>query len=281
MSLADVPRHLHLEPFAQSSPEIGRKNGAKSFGSLGFSPPETYGGRIDTLSSDVMRERNRGNAVVIASLQAQRLAELLRENGHELSYRTDLDAVPTPGSLVLVQTALAEGWELSGGESGVGGSILTLSDTEIFGFIKRPRPMRRRVVRRDAFLSDFVEGDYVVHVEHGIAQFKGTVERSVDGAPREYLTLGYAAGDTLYVPTDQVDRIARYTGTGANPSLTRLGGVEWANTKAARQGGRAEVRGGVAAAVRGTRGELAGVPFAGETAWEWELGELVPVPGDG
>ena len=85
--------------------------------------------------------------------------------------------------------------------------------------------------RRVAFLSDFVEGDYVVHVEHGIAQFKGTVERSVDGAPREYLSLGYAAGDTLYVPTDQVDRIARYTGTGANPSLTRLGGVEWANTK--------------------------------------------------
>ena len=36
-----------------------------------------------------------------------------------LSLRMDLDAVPTPGSLVVVQTALAEGWELSGGESGV------------------------------------------------------------------------------------------------------------------------------------------------------------------
>ena len=274
LSLADVPRHLHLEPFAQASPETAQE-GAKSFGSLGFSPPETYGGRIDTLSNDVMRERNRGNAVVIASLQAQRLAELLRENGHELSFRTDLDAVPTPGSLVLVQTALAEGWELSGGESGVGGSILTLSDTEIFGFIKRPRPMRRRVVRRDAFLSDFVEGDYVVHVEHGIAQFKGTVERSVDGAPREYLTLGYAAGDTLYVPTDQVDRIARYTGTGANPSLTRLGGVEWANTKRrvkedALRFAEELLR------LYAEREVNSRVPFAGETAWEWELESSFP-----
>ena len=250
-------------------------DGAKSFGSLGFSPPETYGGRIDTLSSDVMRERNRGNAVVIASLQAQRLAELLRENGHELSLRMDLDAVPTPGSLVVVQTALAEGWELSGGESGVSGSILTLSDTEIFGFIKRPRPMRRRVVRRDAFLSDFVEDDYVVHVEHGIAQFKGTVERSVDGAPREYLSLGYAAGDMLYVPTDQVDRIARYTGTGANPSLTRLGGVEWANTKRrvkedALRFAEELLR------LYAEREVNSRVPFAGETAWEWELESSFP-----
>ena len=274
LSLADVPRHLHLEPFAQASPETAQE-GAKSFGSLGFSPPETYGGRIDTLSSDVMRERNRGNAVVIASLQAQRLAELLRENGHELSFRTDLDAVPTPGSLVLVQTALAEGWELSGGESGVGGSILTLSDTEIFGFIKRPRPMRRRVARRDAFLSDFVEGDYVVHVEHGIAQFKGTVERSVDGAPREYLSLGYAAGDTLYVPTDQVDRIARYTGTGGNPSLTRLGGVEWANTKRrvkedALRFAEELLR------LYAEREVNSRVPFEGETAWEWELESSFP-----
>ena len=274
LSLGDVPRRLHLQPFAQASPEESHE-GARSFGSLGFSPPETYGGRIDRLSDDVMRERNRGNAVVVASLQAQRLAEMLREGGHELSLRTEMDAVPTPGSLVVVQTALAEGWELSGGESGVGGALITLSDTEIFGFIKRPRPMRRRVVRRDAFLSDFTEGDYVVHVEHGIARFNGTMERAVDGAAREYLVLGYAGGDTLYVPTDQVDRVARYTGTGGNPSLTRLGGVEWANTKRrvkedALRFAEELLR------LYAEREVNSRSPFGGETAWQWELESSFP-----
>ena len=274
MSLADVPRHLHLEPFHQASPD-GMQEGTRSFGSLGFSPPETYGGRIDLLSSDILGARHRGNAVVIASLQAQRLAEMLRENGHELSLRTDMDAVPTPGSLVVVQTALAEGWELSGGDSGVSGSIITLSDTEIFGFIKRPRPVRRRVVRRDAFLSDFVEDDYVVHVEHGIAQFKGTVQRATDGAEREYLALGYAGGDTLYVPTDQVDRVARYTGTGGNPTLTRLGGNEWANTKRrvkedALRFAEELLR------LYAEREVNSREPFGGETAWQWELESSFP-----
>ena len=274
MSLADIPRRLHLEPFAQASPD-GMQEGTRSFGSLGFSPPETYGGRIDRLSSDILGARHRGNAVVIASLQAQRLAEMLRENGHELSLRTDIDAVPTPGSLVVVQTALAEGWELSGGESGVSGSIITLSDTEIFGFIKRPRPVRRRVVRRDAFLSDFVEGDYVVHVEHGIAQFKGTVQRATEGSEREYLSLSYAGGDTLYVPTDQVDRVARYTGTGGNPTLTRLGGNEWANTKRrvkedALRFAEELLR------LYAEREVNSRAPFEGETAWQWELESSFP-----
>ena len=274
MSLADVPRRLHLEPFAQASPD-GIQEGTRSYGSLGFSPPETYGGRIDRLSSDILGARHRGNAVVIASLQAQRLAEMLRESGHELSLRSDMDAVPTPGSLVIVQTALAEGWELSGGESGVSGSIITLSDTEIFGFIKRPRPVRRRVVRRDAFLSDFVEGDYVVHVEHGIARFKGTVQRATEGAEREYLSLGYAGGDTLYVPTDQVDRVARYTGTGGNPTLTRLGGNEWANTK--RRVKEDALRFAEELLRLYAEREIsARAPFGGETAWQWELESSFP-----
>ncbi len=274
MSLADVPRRLHLEPFAQTSPD-GIQQGTRSFGSLGFSPPETYGGRIDRLSSDILGARHQGNAVVIASLQAQRLAEMLRESGHELSLRTDMDAVPTPGSLVIVQTALAEGWELSGGESGLSGSIITLSDTEIFGFIKRPRPVRRRVVRRDAFLSDFVEGDYVVHVEHGIARFKGTVQRATEGAEREYLALGYSGGDTLYVPTDQVDRVARYTGTGGNPTLTRLGGNEWANTK--RRVKEDALRFAEELLRLYAEREISSrAPFGGETAWQWELESSFP-----
>ena len=276
LSLADVPRRLSLEPFADASPHAEPDGTGRSFGSLGFTPPETYGGQIERLSSDLRRARNRGKAAVIASLQAPRLSEMLREHGHDLSLQTQVDAVPTPGSLTLAQTALAEGWDLgSPGADGMGGAILTLSDAEVFGFVKRPRPNRRRVARRDAFLSDFSEGDYVVHIEHGIGKFKGTIERAVNGLQREYIELEYASGDMLFVPTDQMDRVSRYTGSGGTPSLTRLGGQEWANTKRRvkedalkfaeellRLYAKREIN---------TRS-----PFEGDTAWQWELESSFP-----
>ena len=49
---------------------------------------------------------------------------------------------------------------------------------------------------------------------------------------KEYLVLQYAAGDKLYVPTDQIDRVTRYVGAGERtPALSRLGTQEWAKTK--------------------------------------------------
>ena len=45
-------------------------------------------------------------------------------------------------------------------------------------------------------------GDYIVHIEHGIAKFAGLTKMLSEGIEREYLVLEYAAGDRLYVPTD-------------------------------------------------------------------------------
>ena len=51
------------------------------------------------------------------------------------------------------------------------------------------------------------------------------------GVEREYLHIEYAKGDRLYVPVDQTDRIARYSGGGLDPTLTRLGSGEWQQTR--------------------------------------------------
>lgn len=116
---------------------------------------------------------------------------------------------------------------------------LTLySDTEIFGWRQR-RPVAERRRRRDrsaeeraTFLRGLKLGDYVVHIEHGIAQYDGLVRRSVGGIERDYLNLLYAAGDRLYVPVDQIDRVSRYIGAGDTaPQLTRLGTQEWERAK--------------------------------------------------
>ena len=84
-----------------------------------------------------------------------------------------------------------------------------------------------------------VEGDYVVHEQHGIAKFVELIARKIAGgtdAKREYLVLEYAPskrgapGDKLFVPTDQLDQVTRYVG-GEAPTLSKMGGSDWASTK--------------------------------------------------
>ena len=87
-------------------------------------------------------------------------------------------------------------------------------------------------------------GDYVVHERHGIGRFVEMTSRPVAGAApvngvqpmKEYLVIEYApskrggAPDRLFVPSDQLDLISNYVG-GENPSLSKMGGSDWAKTK--------------------------------------------------
>ena len=85
---------------------------------------------------------------------------------------------------------------------------------------------------RHKLFVDITPGDYVVHVEHGIARFSDVINLSAAGSAREYLVLQYAVGDRLYVPTDQIDRVSRYVGAGDRPpTLSRLGTQEWVRSK--------------------------------------------------
>lgn len=62
------------------------------------------------------------------------------------------------------------------------------------------------------------------------------VQRTVQGATREYLLVEYAPakrgqpGDRLYIPTDQLEQVTKYVG-GEAPTLHRLGGADWTKTK--------------------------------------------------
>ena len=93
------------------------------------------------------------------------------------------------------------------------------------------REEKKRVTSRnifDDFLTSLKVGYYVVHADHGIAKFMGLDKKTVDGITKEYLKLGYAENDKLFVPIDQADKVNKYIGSeDLMPKLTRLGSAEW------------------------------------------------------
>jgi transcription-repair coupling factor (superfamily II helicase) len=92
-------------------------------------------------------------------------------------------------------------------------------------------PARRGALRS---FTDLRSGDIVVHEDHGIARFAGFQTRTVAGVTRDYLYLEYQGDDRVFVPVDQLAKISRYVGAGANgaPPLSKLGGARWEAMKA-------------------------------------------------
>ena len=105
--------------------------------------------------------------------------------------------------------------------------IAVITDREIFGFQRSGKSVSEQKVYLD-FITSLRNGDFVVHLDHGIGIFRGIEQKTVDEITREYLRIDYAAGDKLFVPIDQADKVNRFIGTGdAPPRLTRLGSSEW------------------------------------------------------
>ena len=195
---------------------------------FGFQPAPSYYGRPQQFAVQVPRMLEDGDRVVVVSRNARRLAEILMERGVGSTVEHSLDSPPLPGSLYLQVGAMREGWSLP---FDVGG-ITLLTDSEIFGATKERRPRVKTPVQREAFMSELVPGEYVVHIDHGVARFDGTVPMGSEGQQKEYLVLAYAQGDKLYVPTDHLDRVSPYVAPNDQvPNLTRLGTAEWSRIK--------------------------------------------------
>ncbi|MFA6305487.1 MAG: transcription-repair coupling factor [Candidatus Gracilibacteria bacterium] len=106
--------------------------------------------------------------------------------------------------------------------------IILINDTDV-SFVKDEKKARntsRNIF--DDFLTSLKSGDFVVHSDHGIAKFMGLDQKTVDGITKEYMKLGYAENDKLFVPIDQADKVSKYIGSEETmPRLTRLGSAEW------------------------------------------------------
>jgi transcription-repair coupling factor (superfamily II helicase) len=241
-----------------------------------FHPAPRYGGRVQQLVEDSCRFKASGQRMVIVSRQAQRLSNWFEEAGQSVVPTSGVPELPATAGLTLIQGALAEGWQLgsaSVGRDEVSSSILLLTDTEIFGWAKpRRRPYtRRKAASPESFFAELREGDYVVHIDHGIAVYRGLVQKTVDTAQREYLDLEYAEADRLYLPVSQIDRITRYVGASDQvPRIHRLGSADWSRVRAKAKRAVEDIAKELLQ-LYAARELVKGHAFAPDTAWQEEL----------
>ena len=112
--------------------------------------------------------------------------------------------------------------------------LAILTEEELFakGARHKPQPKNKAATFLSS-LEDLNVGDYVVHVQHGIAKYLGLKRLSVQDFDSDYLILEFAGGDKLYVPLDRLNQVQRYSGAESHvPRLDRLGGTSWAKTTA-------------------------------------------------
>ncbi|MFC1915269.1 transcription-repair coupling factor [Chloroflexota bacterium] len=236
---------------------------------LNFTPASGYAGQLPLFLRKTRQLLGQKRRLIFVSQQASRLAELLEEEDIIAAPLTGIKQIPPPGSLTLIQGSLAEGWVMNN-------ETYLFTDAEIFGFIKQRRLVKKRPVPHHKLYVDIMPGDYVVHVEHGIARFTEVITLITNGSEKEYLVLRYAASDKLYVPTDQIDRVSRYIGAGDKPPvLSRLGTQEWVRTKQ-RAKEAAEDLAQELLVLYAAREVVPGFAFSHDTLWQQELEAAFP-----
>ena len=107
-----------------------------------------------------------------------------------------------------------------------------IAETDIFPQTRKKPLKRKKKSGETLSFSDLHKGDYVVHEIHGIGKFEGIKPITTDGETKDYLIIRYAGTDVLYIPTEQLDIIQKYIGSGGEaPSLSRLSGGNWRRTR--------------------------------------------------
>ena len=209
-------------------------------------PTLRFHGSIPALTEQLKNLMTTETRIVLAAPHqgdVERLATVLRD--YEIPYRLGSRA-PRPGETILdeasyhsgdlrvpaiVRSPLAAGVVFGESNLIVFGANDLSDEADVAA---RPEPKRSKTA---AFVSDFRDlgiGDYVVHVDHGIAQYQGLKEIVQDGLSVEFMILEFAEGARLYVPLTRLDLIQKYrsTDTGPAPVLSKLGSQQWTKTKA-------------------------------------------------
>lgn len=232
---------------------------------------EAYRGDTAKALADIKGWLAEDKAVVLLSEghgPAERMVELLKGVDVPARLQRFLDKAPEP-KVVHVSTGLIE-------HGFITPRLAVLTHLDLVGQKASTKDMRRLPSRRRNMVDplQLKVGDHVVHEQHGVGRYVEMVQRTVQGATREYLVIEYAKGDRLYVPTDQLDEVTRYVG-GEAPTLNRMGGADWAKAKSKAKKAVKEIAGELIR-LYSARMASPGHAFGADTPWQREMEDAFP-----
>ncbi|MDX9986903.1 MAG: transcription-repair coupling factor, partial [Dehalococcoidales bacterium] len=235
----------------------------------GFNPVEKYGGSYDRFKTEIVKLAKEGKRVLVVSHQADRIRDILNEGEIISSLADDNSGHLLPGQILLVKGIVDGGWNLNG-------EIFLYSDSEILGFTRQNRQVIKKPGKHTISIDRIKPGDFVVHVDHGIARFGGITNMQSEGIMREFLVLEYDGQDHLYVPVDQIDRVSRYIGSGDTPPpLNRLGTGHWQNSREKATEAAKEIAAELLS-LYSQREIIKGFSYSEDSVWQRELEDSFP-----
>ena len=207
-------------------------------------PSLTFHGNMQVAIAEARTLVEAGNRVAFfasSTGEVERVADILNEYG--MPYQLGLEQFDsTPGlsgrtslpggrvaSIYLIKGLIRHGTVFQDSKLVVFGSEDLFETSEM---VARRPSSKSALATFSADLIELKPGDYVVHAEHGVAQYLGLREISQGEAQGDYMLLEYAGGAKLYVPLTRMDLVQRFRGAGeAKPALDRMGGATWTRTK--------------------------------------------------
>ncbi len=233
-------------------------------------------GKLEKLRKYLLRLSGEGFHVILMlhdKGQAERLQEIL--SGWKIdSFVDPAGSTSRQGSVSLTIGGLSQGFVLEDKKV----ALLTHSDIFLISYAEHrfqtasPKEATDHLKR----FADLRRGDFVVHVNHGIAVYGGIATKDVQHVTRDYMVLEYAGEDKLFVPIDQAERVTKYIGADASPpKINRLTGGEWLRVK------RRVTKSVKQVAIDlfdlyAQRANAPGFSFSPDTVWQAELEEAFP-----
>ena len=203
----------------------------------------SYCGNLDLLCEDIAGYNKTGYKIIVTAenqASAKNLCELLGDKGINAIVEAqtgEYTVKDLPKSVVLVRwKQYVRGFELASPHI----AMLSICPESREGALSAGGVIKKKKKKRSGTqtilsYNDLEVGDYVVHEIHGIGQYMGIENLTVDGVSRDYINIHYAGSDRLFLPVDKLDMVSKYIGAHADDGLVKLskfGGNEWGRAKA-------------------------------------------------
>ena len=230
---------------------------------------EVFNRKFDMLFQSLKYKLQRGYKIIIfaGSLEkANNLKEILNSENINCNIFEDLEFELKSSILGISTLNLESGFEYPIQK------VLFLTHKEIYGTVKKTSKKLKKKSKENLLdYTDLNVGDFVVHENHGIGEYRGIEQIDVDGIVKDHILILYKGNDKLYIPTDQMNLIQKYIGKdGYRPKLNKLGSSEWVKTKTRAKKVLDEIALDLVQ-LYAKRDKIRGFAFSEDTSWQKEF----------